>query len=222
MDSKFSAMEHGFRFANSFDVGASLRVALLRKKYSENNTNGIPYGLCGGMCFAALDYYHANKKVPSFARVEDISPVLFDYLFARQLDTLKYGILAKVVIWTARRDDSLARSVAAFEVKKLRDRIDKREPAALVLIRAPKLEKLKNNHQVLATGYDYNAQTKDLVIRLYDPNYPYDPEHPQDSMTLQLNLAAPGAGLHMTHPRYGAVRAFFVLDYAARKPPEIA
>jgi len=71
-----------------------------------------------------------------------------------------------------RKDDSLAMSVAGWEVPKLRQQLSQVGPAVLALIRVREISKLMWNHQVLATGYDFNQETKDMVVYLYEPNYP--------------------------------------------------
>jgi hypothetical protein len=213
VDTEFSAVEHGFRFRNSFDIPDTMRLMSLRRKLPPVILEEVVYGLCGGMCFAALDYFHQQMPVPALSKVDDMSPDLFRYLWARQLDSLKYGVLRKVLSWTLRRDKSLARSAAVYEVPKLRTKIDAGEPAVLALIRAGGVVQMMQNHQVLATGYDYAPQSGGLAIRLYDPN------HPRHVPTLRLNIAAPKVGINLTQSSGEALRSFFVINYGPKTPP---
>ena len=214
VNTKFSAEEDGFRFENAFDVRETLLLAVLRQKEPEAAAQNAPYGLCGGMCFAALDYLNAKKPVPKFPTVKDISAELLIYLWIRQMDTLRYPALANIVIWsTLRTDISLARSVANSEVPRLWKKIDAGEPAVLALISARGPGELTHNHQVLAVGYDYAPETDRVAIRLYDPNYP------RTTQVLTLNIAAPGEGIGLKHSKPDAWRGFFVIDYEPKTPP---
>ena len=54
----------------------------------------------------------------------------------------------------------------------MRRRVDSGAPAVLGLIRSSDISDPTQNHQVMATTYSLDAATKDMVINLYDPNYP--------------------------------------------------
>ena len=84
----------------------------------------------------------------------------------------------------------------------------------LVLLRARGLLSLTQNHQVLATAYDYNPSTKDLSVKLYDPN------HPGQVPTLSMNLSSPWLGLKLSQSTKEPLRAFFVIDYLQKDPPK--
>ncbi len=62
------------------------------------------YGLCGGMAFAALDYYTARIPIPKGneppTRANGAGTTLRDYLEQRQLDSLKDN-LSTVLAWMA-------------------------------------------------------------------------------------------------------------------------
>jgi hypothetical protein len=91
----------------------------------------------------------------------------------------------------------------------LKDRLDKGNPTILVLITQegfnPAL--LGRNHQVLATGYSYNAFNKDLFVDVYDPNVGRQTER------IYLNLGLPDSKLdcEYSNPRgFDRVRGFFI------------
>ena len=212
----FTAAEHGFKFLNSFAFAESVSL----NSISRQNVflNDLVIGLCGGMCFAALDYFNAHipdNPIPTETQVNAIPARLRQYLLGRQLDSLAHGGVLKVLSWTTRKDDSLAMSVAGWEVPKLRRQLSHVGPAVLALIRVRKISQLMWNHQVLATGYDFNEDTKDMVVYLYDPNWP------RKMPTLKLNVAKPSTGIALTQSTGEDLRGFFVIGYGAKKPPKL-
>lgn len=211
----FTAAEHGFRFENRFEFSVS--PSITRVTRSAKFLSEVVLGLCGGMCFAAIDYFHAHKPIPTVANVPDIPPELRRYLVKRQVDSLAHGAVLKVLSWTHQREDnSLALSVARWEVPKLRKLLDTGEPAVLALIRVKGIPLVMNNHQVVATGYDFDDETNEMVVHLYDPN------RPGETPTLTMNLAKPSAGIAPAPSADGPVRGFFVIGYGPQAPPNIA
>lgn len=163
-------------------------------------------------CLAALDYC-AGKAIPVFTAVDSISLKLFLYLWERQFDSLRKGIVAKVIRWMLRADNSLARSTARWQIHKVRDRIDNGEPAVLALIRVKGISDPAKSHQVLAPGYDFDQSTEKMTISLYDPNYP------GQTPGLTMNLAKPSEGIEVAQSSGEPVRGFFVIDYGRQTPP---
>lgn len=209
----FSAAVHGFRFANSFSLSETVIPRSLRRKSPFLALSDVVIGLCGGMCFAALDYFYQPRPIPGFTSVDELSLELLDYLWRRQWDSLRGGALAKVLTWTLRQDNSLARSVAGWEIPKLRRSLSDGAPCVLALIRVGGIAEVMNNHQVLAAGYDFDPETQQMTLQLYDPNYP------GEEPTLTMNLAQPGEGIHLTESSGETLRGFFVIDYSLRTPP---
>ena len=209
----FSAAVHGFRFANSFSLSDAVIPRSLRRKPPFLALNDVVFGLCGGMCFAALDYFHQPNPIPGFTSVDELSLELLDYLWRRQWDGLRGGALAKVFTWTLRQDNSLARSVAGWEIPKLRRSLSDGAPSVLALIRVGGIAEVMNNHQVLATGYDFDAETQQMTLQLYDPNYP------GEEPTLTMNLAQPSQGILLAESTGEALRGFFVIEYGRATPP---
>jgi hypothetical protein len=207
----FSPKTHGFRFANSFDFPYLFNISL--PLLGSRGIGDVVYGLCGGMCSAALDYFNASKGVPTVTSVENINLRLFRHLWTRQLDTLGMQVLEKLLTWAILDTRILARFVERDEIPKLRQRLDSGSPAILVLMRARGLLSLTQNHQVLAIGYTYDPATKDMTINLYDPN------HPRKEPTLNLNLRSPWSGLKLSQSTGEPLRAFFVIDYNPLPPP---
>jgi hypothetical protein len=125
-------------------------------------------------------------------------------------------VLAKVLAWTLRQDTSLARSVAGWEIPKLRASLGEGDPSVLALIRVGGISEVMNNHQVLATGYDFDPDTQQMTLQLYDPNYP------DEKSTLAMNLAQPGQSLRLAQSTGESLRGFFVIDYGRATPPSLA
>jgi hypothetical protein len=210
----FTAAEHGFKFWNSFEFSASLSLKPITRRPVDLGT--VVLGLCGGMCFAALDYFHAHKPIPAVADPKAIKTELRNYLVDRQLDSLARGAVVKVLDWTAREDSSLAVSVSGWEAPKLRKQLDDTvEPAVLALIRVGGVTHLMENHQVVATGYDFDDVTNEMVVYLYDPNWP------GDTPKLRMTLTKPSAGIALVQSTDEPVRGFFVIGYGRQTPPNI-
>jgi hypothetical protein len=86
-------------------------------------------------------------------------------------------------------------------------------PLGLVRIRSNDPSYMKENHQVLAYGYDLSGTV--LTLRLYDPNHPRN-----DDVTLSLSVANPSARTVVrSSPAGPAVLAFFRVRYRRASPP---
>ena len=170
----FISTQHGFQFVNRFEFPFSVMFQL--PFVGPIDLDDIVYGLCGGMCFGALDYFHTGKTVPEISKVENIDTKYLLYLWDRQLDSLKLPIVLKVIEWMLLDEVTIAKRVSRWEIPKLRRRIDKGKPAVLALIRTHGINDPSQNHQVLATGYEFDPISKAFTAQLYDPNrrdYPF-------------------------------------------------
>ncbi len=160
------------------------------------------------MCYAALDYYYANKKMPQYGSPKDIETPLMTYLCGRQLDSLSIPVLLKIIEWMSRGSDELAARMLKTELPKLMRSLDKGEPAVLCLIRTEKGGNPTHNHQVVATGYDLDAVPGSVVITLYDPN------HPQTSPVITAGLARETFTIRQSTGE--VLRGFFLMPYKYR------
>ena len=206
----FSPLDHGFRFHNSFEFHFEFRLPFA----GSIDLGSIAYGLCGGMCFVALDYFHAGTPVTPEMDVGAIDPELRRYLTERQVDSLSLPVIPKVIEWMLRSDEDVGRLTSWREFPKLYRRLNKGEPATLVLIRARGVEDPTQNHQVVAVGYDFDEHSRGLVVYVYDPN------RPGQEPTLSMNLAHPSSGIDATQSTGEELRAFFVVDYEQQTPPQ--
>ena len=220
----------GFAFPNTFPHVPVRRIGI-------PGVVSVPIGdasngLCGGMAFAARDYFEAEHLPPA-----DTEPpsegVLFDYLVDRLFDSFglplgpaRYLELMSPVlpdgesVWSRLGIAPHGRAwrMVRQEWPAIRAEIDGGHPAAMGLIRVISSDpfELKRNHQVLAYGYDLVGTA--LTLHLYDPNRPRD-----DHVTLSLSLANPWARTNvLVFPAGATVHAFFRVPYTRATPPSHA
>lgn len=207
---KFSPVTDGFQFVNRFKYFKDFELP----PFGDINLGDFVVGLCGGMCFAALDYFHAGRKPSSRRTVPPKGSKLLDYLEERQFNSIlpPEGI-GKVLHWTLRSDRALGRLSAGRQLRMLRNRIDKGDPAVLALIRVKRLGNVTRNHQVIAWAYDFNEGNGSLIIDLYDPN------HPRQAPTLTFDISRPSQGIRPQQSTGEPLRGFFVIDYKRRSVP---
>lgn len=198
----FSPEMHGFHFKNSFRVSADfLGIDLGEWKM----------GFCGGMCSGAL--YRFRKRIPS-PRDIDVpgeETRLHQELKKRQIKAMSPKMLPKMYEWQGSPDTSRFRVKKGIaertrnEWQELKDLLDEGKPTIIVLIRASGLlGNPTDNHQVLAIGYDYDPMTMDLVVYVYDPNVP------NRTQTISLNLGLPNGKLELVDSTSSKTRGFFV------------
>lgn len=209
--SAFITQRHGFKFVNSFPFpfSTSFNIPFI----GQVDIGDVIYGLCGGMCFATLDYFYIERPVPTFKRVDELSPAYLLYLWNRQVDSFGLLTIPKVIEWMLRDDKDLALRTARYEVPKLRRSLDQRKPVVLALIRSRQGASATQNHQVLATGYNYDEGSHLMTIELYDPN------HPGILPTISLNLSKPSQGIDIRQSTGEALRGFFIIPYRPELPP---
>lgn len=169
----FTPESNGFNFDNTFQgVDASYRYG----------------GLCGGMVYTSLDYYHSKKAIPlQRYRPANRTP-LQSYIFGRQNNSSLESNLDR---WIEMRADALGtRNSEFFEwglrgynggrLEELQREINDNKPAPLGLYSGmtTSLNGYKTgDHQVLAIGYALGRYTGnmqghpgDMKIFLYNPN----------------------------------------------------
>jgi hypothetical protein len=166
--SGFLPSRSAFHFANSFK---GLPLPDVLEKLID--TTKSVHGMCGGMCFAAIDFAKAGKQPPACPpRPEGTR--LYAYLWQRQLAS--WGVLStqvlRYVFWMSLSDEQ-AQAESRSEWANLRKRLRKGELTVLGLVYKDLRESLAvwDNHQVLAYGSMEQADGS-IHIRIYDPNYP--------------------------------------------------
>ncbi len=164
MRTLFTAAQHGFRFRNGFLTPArwvGVRAPVV--------------GLCGGMCFAALDAYYANQNVAADEQPPEPGTPLFQRLMKRQTDSLsaKRGrtpVMVTFTQWMLHSDEWMMQQTLMEELPAMRSALQTGRPVVLGLVRAWSLLDWSRNHQVVALGYcEENGK---VIIPLYDPNHP--------------------------------------------------
>jgi len=158
-----------------------LGILALRKALEGHLAPG--YGLCGGMCFAALDFYHkADLSIPRGQHSGD-RPLprtgLRSYIWKRQMDSIvSDGVrfMAWLIflnhvpsVWPFRGGTAWLLARSKKEWKKLRASVDGDDPVPIGLVRGTR--RVYDNHQVLAIGYDETGEAGGTIY-LYEPNCP--------------------------------------------------
>ncbi len=174
----FDANVHGFKFRNYFDFSENIELSMapfLKVFGVENFDLGrIIYGLCGGMCFGALDHFYAIQKIPDYTDrpgPNKYTP-LYSYLVQRQMDSLSISTLRKLFRWLMRKSDEVQKLAFRNEFPKMRRLLRRKEPVVLVLMRGEDFSDATKNHQVIATNYSQSFFNRQVTIDLYDPNHP--------------------------------------------------
>jgi hypothetical protein len=206
----FTSQANGFHFTNRFKFSFDLELPLV----GSIDLGDVVYGLCGGMCCAALDYYYGGDPIPQWVTVPRVGSSLYLYLVDRQVDSLSLpGGLMKVLEWMILNDSEVGRRTALQEFPKLRRRIDRGDPAVLALIRTSGISDPGHNHQVVARAYKYEESTMKVEIALYDPN------HPNEEPRLTTDFSNLRSGISPAQSSGEPLRGFFLMDYKSQAPP---
>jgi len=221
----FTPQGSGFRFANDFphvplrNIGVPGVVSV--------PIGDAANGLCGGMAFAARDYFEAHRTPPPDTDAPGSGP-LYDYLVRRLIDSfslpagpLRYLELMKPALPDG--ESFLSRlgliphgrawRMIRQEFPKVRADLDSGHPSPLGMVEVKSLDpfRLGENHQVLAYGYDLDGDA--LALHVYDPNWP------GRDVTMSFPVGDPNHPLAVTYDPATAVFAFFRVDYRASSPP---
>jgi len=173
----------GFAFANDWPAGPAVRIPLLVGSLPIGNA---ARGLCGGMVFAALDYWHAGIGPPPSK--PDAGTPLFRFVVRRLVASWRIPAgVARYYRWMRRGDADLARRTIGRQWPAVRAGIDAGAPAALGVVTVASANPLLlgANHQVLA--YAYSTAGTDVTLRVYDPN-----RGPDDAVWIRFSTAGPG------------------------------
>jgi hypothetical protein len=186
-------------------------------------------GLCGGMAFAARDYFEAGRAPPPDTTPPAGGP-LFDYLVTRLFASfgLPFGPVRYLELMNPSLPDGetvLSRFGLAphgrawrtirVEWPRIKADIDAARPSPLGLVKVKSRSPLdlKQNHQVLAYGYVLDGNR--LSLRIYDPNHP-----DRDDVSISLDLSNPAQPQGVTtSPPGRPVLAFFRVNYTRASPP---
>ena len=214
--------QHAFKFVNSFN-GFFLPFAL--PAFPGLGSPSSVYGLCGGMSAASLDFFLANRAIPTGTKVPVSGSPLQRYLYKRQLDSL--GTLGEVIFrfsdWMGLPDatpnGTQKRTLDEFE--KIRTRLNRFTPVpiGLLYVKWSDSNQVWQNHQVLALGYTRDTQNH-IKLKIYDPNYPL-----RDDVFIEAERVPVGDGVFglRCQQRIGGsskkLYAFFAMPYQPVIPP---
>jgi hypothetical protein len=223
----FLPSQHGFAFTNSWPAGPAITVPTPLRRIGIGNTAA---GLCGGMVFAALDYWHAGVRPPA-ARPAPGSP-LRRYVVRRLIESwhIPAGV-ARYYHWMTlpdgdRRIGAFGRCLGtqhgvswrtiAVEWPRIATRLDTGIPVplGLVTVASANPAKLRHNHQALAFGYEVSGV--EVTLRVYDPN-----SGPDDDVRIRFDGSSPTLATAFVHNlNLGwPVRGFFLAAYSPAVPP---
>jgi hypothetical protein len=204
----FTPQQHGFHFDNDFVN----KVATL-PGFGNIETSGR----CGGMAYAALDFYFAGIPVPADTILPPDGNPLADYIYRRLMDSFLTPSAVQFVSWTLHADHAtwffkgVMRWTREDQLPRLRDAIDAGRPVALGLVGARDLAHVgSQNHQVVAYGYDVDELTQATRIYLHDNN-----SHDQEVVL----TSDPGNPLVDASNRAEPWRGFFLQGYSPVAPP---
>lgn len=221
---------YGFHFGNGFTNQVKIEIAGL------SIGSFTTYGRCGGMAFAALDYFHLGRPAPTHdaddfggpAVPPDGSP-LADYIYTRLLDSFNLDNVAKFITMTESLDHSTwialppadnrgtPRITKQDEIPKLRSQLDQGIPVALGLVGASSIGDIgSKNHQVVAYDYAIRPGTTTIDIWIYDCNHP-------DTRPMLTTVTDGSSNDFVVETIDGAPvgdpwRGFFVESYSPRQP----
>lgn len=164
----FIPSRHGWHFANNF-----------RNRILPGVLPIETYGLCGGMVMTALDYWRANKPIPTHraddfrasGTAEEQLPAegsrLRTYIYDRQMNSLlTSAVFTRWVVFPWFGPANFHDWAIHSEFDIVRGQIDRGRPAMLGLWSMPGDASV--GHQVLAYGYELSPPR----LYVYDPNRP--------------------------------------------------
>jgi hypothetical protein len=220
---EFLPSRDGFAFDNTWPPAPGLPI---RTPFGVLGLGNAAAGLCGGMVFAALDYWRAGLA-PPVARPAPGTP-LYRHIVRRLIDSwhLPAGV-ARYYLWMNLAGADYRPLVLGQRLTlhglgwrtidrhwpRVRASIDAGCPAALGVVTMASAwpGELGRNHQVLAYGYDVSGSM--ITLRVYDPN-----SGPADDIRIRFDSAAPAGFEHNIGIRW-PVRGFFVTRYSPAVPP---
>ncbi|HSM37609.1 MAG TPA: hypothetical protein VK837_14500 [Longimicrobiales bacterium] len=206
----FRPSVHGWPFPDEYDCPAAL-IGLGRPVAPE-------FGLGGGMCWAALDRFHADRRIPRTVRAPGPEDATYAEFVLRLTNILAKDVIARAAaaqrLPATGRGRSRAR-VSRAEWAVARRELDAGRPVLLFLLQdAGPFADPTEGRFVLATRYD--ADPARAMVWTYDPFRPGD-----DAATLILD---PGKGGEPFSGRVGreeVVHGLIAVPYDRATPPAI-
>jgi hypothetical protein len=223
----FLPSHDGFAFTNSWPSAPAVSVATA---FGDIDVGNAADGLCGGMVFAALDYWYAGKTPPTTQPAPGTPG--YKFVVRRIIDSwhVPTGV-AQYYTWMNLPDGDAGFTAFGHRVivehgisgrtiqqqwPAIKADLDRQLPSALgiVTVASHNPADLGKNHQVLAFGYDLAGPR--VIVHVYDPNSGQD-----DDVTIEFDASKPTKATTFTsnidigHP----VRGFFRTAYRPVAPP---
>jgi hypothetical protein len=229
LSGSFLPSNHAFVFTNSWP---SQPAIVLPTPFGNVTIGDASGGLCGGMVFAAYDYWTADILPPPAQPVQ--GEPLYRYIVRRLIESwhLPTGV-TQYYQWMNLPDGDtgfdvfgrhvvtergLAWRTITVQWPQIRADLDRGTPAALgvVTVASARPVDLGRNHQVLAFGYD--MADGEVTVRVYDPN-----RGPDDEVYIRFDAGAPTRPTRFEHnlDLGDPVRGFFRTAYAPAGPPAV-
>jgi hypothetical protein len=223
----FQPSQHGFSFLNSWP---SQPAVVLKTPFGDIDVGDASGGLCGGMVFAAMDYWHADRIPPVDQPAQKTA--LYRFLVRRIVESWRVPVgVAQYYQWMGLPDGDegfqafgkrvvVERGLAWRTIKvqwpQIRADLVRGLPAPLGIVTVASHEAgdLAMNHQVLA--YGFATEGRQVTVRVYDPNRGQD-----DDVTIRFDAGAPTKATAFEH-NLGLshrVRGFFRASYVPVTPP---
>jgi hypothetical protein len=207
----FNPIQHGFKFGNTF----ANKVIVI----PQVGINFTTLGRCGGMAFAALDYWYNRLPIPQDSSLPVDGTPLSTYISKRLDVSLILNGPRNVAITIAPDmpdviNKGVAKAMREDEFPNLKQLIDQGKPWPIALVRARNVSELTGGpnigHQVVA--YDYEVGSPDSKVLIYDNNYPNE-EH-----TLTFSTVYDPSKLEVRHSNGETWRCFFLESYESTLP----
>jgi hypothetical protein len=223
---RFVPSRHGFAFTNDWP---SQPAVVLATHLGQINIGNAAAGLCGGMVFVVLDYWHAAIVPPTTRPVA--GETLYRQIVGRLIESwnmptgiaqyfqcmnlpdsdIGIDVLGRQIVI----DQGLTRRTVQVQWPRIKADLDRGVPVPLgvVTVASSSPADLALNHQVLAYGYD-RAGTE-VTVRVYDPN-----RGQRNDIWIRFDESAPTKSAAFTH-NLGIgrpVRGFFRTAYSPVPP----
>jgi hypothetical protein len=205
----FIPSANGFAFSNSWPSVPAVSIPLV---FTSLGIGNAARGLCGGMVYAALDYWYSGV-VPPAAQPAAGTP-LFRFIVRRLVDSWQVPVGVSRYYWWMQLSDMAARHQTISEQwPAIKAKLDAGVPATLGVVTVASVNpmQLGANHQVVACRYSIAGS--EVTLGVYDPN-----SGPADDIWIRFSRAGAGGFAHnlgLSRP----VRGFFLTSYSPVQPP---
>lgn len=191
----FLPSRDAFGFKNDFPQEPDVSIARL-------HLGNAASGLCGGMVYAAADFYYAGVEIPKTILHPNPKSELFEYIVKRLLQSFTPMNDERYITWMRKSDSQLVTQSRVYLEDIRRKLLRGPVPVGLVTVRGS-LKNIGSNHQVLA--YACEGST----LRVYDPN-----SGPLNEIYIEVNDVI-SHNVAIEHP----IRGLFTSTYKQHTPP---